>query len=364
MNGKKYKDLYAFHPGYYVNQLIEELEITQEDFALRMGVSAKTISLLVRGETDLSEDMALKLSNMFGMSIEVWLNLQKEYSKKMLEIEREKELDQQKAIASLIDYSFFTNLGILQPTSNILEKIQNLCSYFKVSNLTTLKEPDLLANFRTGIKTVEEKNIINANAWLQTAVNIGREIDCVDYNENKLKMYIPEIRSMTLQAPEEFYPRLVEIFRDCGICFVLLPPLKNCGINGAVKWINKQKVILAINNRMRYADVFWFSLFHEIKHVLQKKITKTIISGEFQTDIDIALEEEANIFARNILIPAEKFNTYIQTSTITTSSIIAFSKSIGIHPGIVVGRLINEKRIQPSYYHDLRIQYQIKPVKN
>ena len=139
MNSKKYKDLYAFHPGYYVNQLIEELEITQEEFALRMGVSAKTISLLVRGETDLSEDMALKLSNMFGMSIDVWLNLQKEYSKKVLEIEKEQVLDQQKEIASLIDYSFFTKLGILPPTSNILEKIQNLCSYFKVSNLTTLK---------------------------------------------------------------------------------------------------------------------------------------------------------------------------------------------------------------------------------
>ena len=362
MNSKHYKDLYAFHPGYYVNQLIDELEITQEEFALRMGVSAKTISLLVRGETDLSEDMALKLSNMFGMSIDVWLNLQQEYSKKVLEIEKEQVLDQQKEIVSLIDYSFFTKLGILPQTSNILEKIQNLCSYFKVSNLTTLKEPDLLANFRTGIKTVEEKNIINANAWLQTAVNIGRDMDCGDFNEQKLKSYIPEIRSMTLQSPREFYPRLVEMFKDCGICFVLLPQLKNCGINGAVKWINKQKVVLAINDRMHYADVFWFSLFHEIKHVLQKKITKTIISGIYQTDIDATLEDEANLFSRNTLIPADKFNKYIQTSRITTSSIISFARSIDIHPGRVVGRLINEKMIHPSYYHDLRTKYQIRPI--
>lgn len=133
MNSKHYKDLYAFHPGYYVNQLIDELEITQEEFALRMGVSAKTISLLVRGETDLSEDMALKLSNMFGMSIDVWLNLQQEYSKKVLEIEKEQVLDQQKEIASLIDYSFFTKLGILPQTSNIDEgfvKIIKIYNYW------------------------------------------------------------------------------------------------------------------------------------------------------------------------------------------------------------------------------------------
>ena len=227
--------------------------------------------------------------------------------------------------------------------------------------MATLKEPDLLANFRTGIKTVEEKNIINANAWLQTAVNIGRDMTCGDFNEQKLKEYIPEFRSMTLQSPTDFYPRMVEMFKDCGICFVLLPQLKNCGINGAVKWINKQKVILAINDRMHYADVFWFSLFHEIKHVLQKKITKTIVSGTCVSDIDAALEEEANSFSRNILIPADKLNKYIQTNRITGPSIIAFAKSIDIHPGIVVGRLINEKKIQPSYYHDLRTKYQIRP---
>ena len=359
MNSTQYKHLFAFHPGYYVNQLIEDMEITQEAFALRMGTSAKTISLLVRGETDLSEDMALRLSNMFGMSVEVWLNLQKEYCKKVLEIENEKDLDQQREIAALIDYSFFTKLNLLPQTTNILERIQNLCSFFRVSNLKALREPDLLANFRAGVKTFEEKNIINANAWLQTAVNIGRTLECGEFNEQKLKAYIPEIRSMTLQQPDTFYPRLVEIFKECGVCFVVLPQLKNCGINGAVKWINKQKVILAINDRMHYADTFWFSLFHEIKHVLQKKITKTIVSGKYESDIDTVLEEDANTFSRNTLIPPTEFATFISFNRITTASIVSFARSINIHPGIVVGRLINEKIIQPSYYHDLREKYQI-----
>lgn len=359
MNRVQYKDLYAFHPGYYVSQLIEDMEITQEEFALRTGVSAKTISLLVRGEADMSEDMALRLSNMFGMSIDVWLNLQKEYSKKVLEIEREKDLDQQREIAALIDYSFFTKLNLLPETSNILERIQNLCACLRVSNLSVLKEPDLLANFRAGVKTFEEKNIVNANAWLQTAVNIGRTLECGEFNEKKLKAYIPEIRSMTLQQPDVFYPRLVEIFKDCGVCFVVLPQLKNCGINGAVKWINKQKVILAINDRMHYADTFWFSLFHEIKHVLQKKITKTIISGKYESDVDATLEDDANTFSRNTLIPEEDYNRYITSTRITTASIIYFARSVNIHPGIVVGRLINDEIIKPSYYHDLREKYQV-----
>lgn len=360
MNNKEYKNLYAFHPGYYVNELIEDMEITQEEFAIRMGVSAKTISLLVRGEIVLSEDMALKLSNMFGMSVDVWLNLQKEYSKNLLEIERAKELDEQKEIVKVIDYSFFTKLSFLPPTSSIVEKIKNLCSHLKVSNLHALKEPDLLANFRTGVKEINEKNVINANVWLQTAINIGKDIECGEFDEKLLKSYIQEIREMTVKSPDVFYPRLVDIFKECGVCFVLLPPLKNCGINGAVKWINKEKVILAINNRILYADVFWFSLFHEIKHVLQKKIKKTIVSGSYQSNIDCELEDEADMFARNILIPQDAFDNYIKSNKISNKSIVDFATSIGIHPGIVVGRLINEKLIEPSYFQKLREKYVIE----
>ena len=359
-NTKIYKDLYAFHPGYYVNQLIEDMEITQEEFAQRMGVSAKTISLLVRGAIALSEDMALKLSNMFGMSIDVWLNMQKEYTSKVLEIEREMNLDAQKEIIKNIDYSYFVKLKFVSDTKDISERIQNLCSCFRVFDLGVLKKPDLLANFRVGVKELQEKNIINANAWLQTAVNIGKSMDCVDFDEKKLLSYIPEIRSMTLQKPDVFYPRLVEIFKQCGVSFVLLPKLKNCGINGAVKWINDKKVILAINNRMNYADVFWFTLFHEIKHVLQKKITKTIVSGDCESDFDERLENEADFFARTTLIPIKEFNDYIQNNyMITERSIREFARSINIHPGIVVGRLMRDKIIKPSYYQGLREKYTI-----
>lgn len=357
MNSKNYKDLYAFHPGYYVNQLIDELEMTQEEFARRMGVSPKTISLLVRGEINLSEEMALKLSNMFGINVDVWLNLQKEFCKKVLEIEQKEEFEKQEKIASCIDYSYFSKAGILPPTKNIEEKIGNLCMFFKISDLSKLKEKDLLANFRVGVKTFEEKNIINANAWLQTAVNIGREMDCGCFDEKKLKKHLPEIRALTLQPLEDFLPKLINIFKDCGICFVVLPNLKNCGINGAVKWVNKQKVILAINNRMLYADIFWFSLFHEIKHVMQKKITQTIISGTCQTEFDSHLENEANLFARNTLISPDSFNRYINSHKISKTSIIDFAESIQIHPCIVVGRLINEKIIKPEYFHELRIEY-------
>ena len=46
-NIKAYKDIVAFHPGYYILDLIEDMEISQAEFAVRIGTTAKTISKLV-----------------------------------------------------------------------------------------------------------------------------------------------------------------------------------------------------------------------------------------------------------------------------------------------------------------------------
>ena len=79
-NYKEYNDSIAFHPGYYLKEIVEESGLTQEDFAKRLGTTPKNLSILIRGEQDLSIEMATKLSRMLGTSIAFWLNLQKTYN--------------------------------------------------------------------------------------------------------------------------------------------------------------------------------------------------------------------------------------------------------------------------------------------
>lgn len=167
---------------------------------------------------------------------------------------------------------------------------------------------------------------------------------------------------MTLQQPDEFYPKLQEIFTSCGIAFIVLPYLKNSDVNGAVKWINKEKVILAMNNRRKFADTFWFSLFHEIGHVFQQKVAMLIVSRDIQ-DMDEAnktLEKEADEFAQNTLIPSAEYKKFVSKYDYSTSAIRRFSSSIGIHPGIVVGRLQREELIRIDRLNDFKEKYEIE----
>ena len=88
MSKKEYKDLIAFHPGYYIKEIIDEINVTQEEFAKILGATVKHLSDIIRGEVQISKDIAVSLSKLLGTSAEVWLNLQNAFNDKVLEIER------------------------------------------------------------------------------------------------------------------------------------------------------------------------------------------------------------------------------------------------------------------------------------
>lgn len=70
-NVNEYKDIVAFHPGYYIADIIEDMGISQAEFATRIGTIAKTLGQLINGQTNISNDLAKKLSVMMGTSAEV-----------------------------------------------------------------------------------------------------------------------------------------------------------------------------------------------------------------------------------------------------------------------------------------------------
>ncbi len=138
----EYKDLLAFHPGYYIAETIEDMGMTQGEFATRMGTTPKTLSKLVNGQANITNDLTQKLSTMLGTSPDVWLNLQTAYDNKLIEIQQAKDLDAQKEIIDQIDYNFFKMVAGLPIVHSWKEKLLQLCKFLKVSDLRILAQPD------------------------------------------------------------------------------------------------------------------------------------------------------------------------------------------------------------------------------
>ena len=358
----KYKDIIAFHPGYYIEEIIEDSGMTQAEFAARLGTTAKTLSCLINGQANISNDIAKKLSVMLGSGEEGWLNLQKNYDQKLIEIQKEKDFDEQTNLADMIDYSYFETIIETTPAGSAADRVANLCSYFMVSDLRIMLKPDFLINYKVDVTPENEKIVLNSRAWLQTAINQSNGIETRPYDSNKLKSSLPVIRSMTIMPSDVFLPKLRQVFSECGIAFVLLPNLKNSGVNGAVRWINEDRVVLAMNNSNLDADSFWFSLFHEIRHVLQKK-TKTVFINYAEKDVvetNDQLEDDADRFATNFLIPPSELKKFSPSKNTSDEEIITFAKSIGIHPGIVAGRLQSEGIIAANRCNKLKEKYHLE----
>ena len=367
MNKIEYQELIAFHPGYYVKDYIDEQGITQEELAKRLQTTPKYISDLVNGRINLTDEMVLKLSIVFGTSTKLWLNLNQKYIEKKLEIEKRIRIDQECELVKKIDYKFWVELGLVKATRITAEKVQELQRYFKVSSLSVLGQRDFLVQYRTSVSEVTDVNVINANAWVQTAINLGTQIEVEPFDKKKLLEAIPEIRSMTVQNPKDFYPRLRALLASCGVALVLLPNLKNCGVNGAVKWLGKDKVVLALNDRRKYADTFWFALFHELGHVLQQRIKVLLVSeikkaGLETDDLIQRLEAEADSFSQNTLIPKAEYDEFVMMCSrgFTAEAIRCFAARINVLPGIVVGRLQHDGYLtNQTTLNSLKIKYVI-----
>lgn len=68
------------HPGEILKyHHIEPLGLTVTETAKGLGVSRNQLSALLNGRAGVSPEMAVKLSEAFGTSPELWINLQSQY---------------------------------------------------------------------------------------------------------------------------------------------------------------------------------------------------------------------------------------------------------------------------------------------
>ena len=318
------------HPGKYIKEDLEDLNMSIKEFSLRAGISERTLSDLLAGKGNMTFNIAKKLEDYFNISAETWMALQTAYDNYLCEeennIERENDYNAiKKYKAYLIDNNLINGN---ESNEEMVDSVRrNIC----VNQLCALYNCDF------GVVYKEQKNQkgdpFAKNFWIAYALTEARKIETPPFNKNELFMSIKEIRRLTTLSPKDFIPRLKEIFTRCGISFVYIPYLKQSNIYGATKWLSSDKVMLAISNRNERADVFWFTLFHEMAHVIFEHKRYYLFQG---ADIK---DERADVLAQDFLIDNIRYQEFVKRNVFSEASISIFAKEEGILPMIVIGRL-------------------------
>ncbi len=349
----KYSADVAIPPGETLLELLESNNMTQAELAERIGFSKKHINEIIKGKSAITAETAVKLENIFSPPASFWTNLEANY-REILAREKKKQDDEEKKIAKKIPYSEMADYDWVPETTEVKEKVTNLRNFFRVSNLSLILETSAYsAAFRTA--NSNQASSLALAAWLEKGISLANKIDTNPFSQNKVKKCISKFRYMTKKEPNSFYTRLESLLSDCGVALVLVPYLEKTYAHGAVKWLAKDKVMMQLSLRYKYSDIFWFSFFHELGHILLHGKRDEYI--EYDDDKEDFKEKEADKFAANTLIPEKKYSRFIEDGKYDKKSIIEFAKELEVSPSIVVGRLYHDNILDFFVHSDLRKQY-------
>ncbi|MEK3955358.1 HigA family addiction module antitoxin [Psychrobacillus sp. FSL K6-1464] len=351
---------YIIAPGETINELLEHYNMTQKELASRIELSLKTVNEIVKGKASISYETATKLENVFSIEASFWNNLEKNYQEQLAEVERKKKLEMQ--IGELKKFpikELQKRKWIPQDKETPENKVDTLLKYFGVSSFEAMYSLITDTKILEGAYRITPELSINEYAlicWIRKGEIEASEIITLPFDKRSAMSKLSEIRKLTTETdPKVFIPKLQEICSSFGVAIVFVPELKGSRVSGLTRWLTpKPKAIIQLSVRYKTNDSLWFTLFHELGHVLLHEKKPFVEFSKYRED---KTEHEADAFAANILIPPKDYKAFL-SRPISRKSILDFSNEIGIHPGIIVGRLQNEKKIPWSYMNDLKVRYQ------
>ena len=212
----------------------------------------------------------------------------------------------------------------------------------------------MAVSFRSAAKELSEANVIKANIMVQIATNIALKTDAPKFNKELFEQKVNYALTLT-EKHSTFYPIIKEAFLKAGVILVILPNISGSKINGATKKIGNN-IMLMVNDRRLNSDTFWFTLFHEIGHIM---------NGNFGISFDSESgeqEEIADKYAEDMLIPYEQYKVFLAENRFDVQSIKIFAKKIERDPGIVLGRLLNDRKVDYNDWtlNGLRHKYRVQ----
>ncbi len=350
MNTLQAKQHLLYCPGDIIQEMIDEIGMSQVELAERMGRSEAKLNELIKGKAPITTDTAIKLSRVIGMSVEYWLNKEARYQAELAEIKRLQQQEEDLLWFERFNRPELVKLQVIPKTRNKSEQIEHLLRFFRIGSSKEWFDiyPEKSVSFKIALKYTNDAEPISV--WLRLGEQKAESLQLEPYSKTALRKIVKDLQRLSYEHPDNWMEQLQSLCAACGLAVVYTPMLKNAPISGAAYWIKNGKTpIIQLTSRHKNNYAFWFHFYHELAHVLlhgKKDISLKSIdadTGETTTldniKDDPIKEGEANNWASKQLIPLSKQNYLDSFHPISRGSIIALSTQWQIHPGILVGYL-------------------------
>lgn len=349
------------HPGETISDILDERGITQNELAIRTGLTPAFINNVISGKKNISANFAMKLEYALGIPKTFWLNLQADYDAEMLEYEEMRTItEEEKQVHTKISdvIKCLRNEAFIPTRQSIDKSIIALRNLFGVSSLCNLKDLVSSGTFRMASTSTIDPYVLGA--WLSICLLKGAqeepEITNV-FDISAITSLINELKSIMQECKGDPQEALTVVMAKHGIDFSILKNFRGAPVHGYISRKREGIYQMVLTIRGAYADIFWFSLFHELGHIVngdvKAKKNKFIDVG---TEKDEA-ERKADKFARDALLEPISYKIFVNQNDFTIEAIQEYANSQNVPPYIVIGRLQKEEHIGYSWYNTYKIKY-------
>lgn len=342
-------------PGDTIKDALACRRLPSDRLGSALGLSVACTDRLLMGELEIDSRLAEGLAGFLGGTTNFWLRREGLYRDRLDRVPERQATADFAAFKASLPLKDMRAFGWLREFADQSED-ETIKGFFEDAPGAWIQSGPALAEqvrFRTSF--AHKSNPAAVAAWLRQGVRAARRTSCALWDPQRLRAALPAIRALIrIKKPERFFPKLVEIGQSCGVAIVFVRTPTGCRASGATHFESADKAILQLSFRYRSDDHFWFTVFHEIGHLLLHPTSPLFVEGQ---DYEITEEEtEANRFSAHVLVPAE-FEPELKTLPRDFRAYARLARRIGVSPGVLVGQMQNRGLLKHEQMNFLKERY-------
>lgn len=349
-------------PGEILDEELETRGWSQGDLAVVLGRPVQAVNEIINGKKAIAPETAIALSQALGTSAEYWLNLESSYrldllhqrdGKNSADVERRARLFTKVPLKELVRLSW-----IDADLENLDQAEAAVCRFLEIDSMEDESRVSFAAR-RTGTHAPHSEAQV---AWVCQVRHLARTLKAGKYSRDELADAALSLSK--LSASEKTFRGLPIVLADLGIRFVVAPHLAGTKIDGAALWLDEASPVVAVSFRYDRMDWFWFTLMHEIAHIVagdglkKPMIDQALVGKDADATGLAAVESKADRAASAWLVPSDKMSSFVRRTKpyYSRGSILQFASTLGVHPAIVVGQLQKRGEIPCTHHRNLLVK--------
>jgi len=350
-DGQDFQPDWFSKPGDSLRALMLRRGLAAQDVAKRLDGGMSTLRGLLDGTGSIDTRQAAALAEHLGGTISFWLKRQANY-----EVALERAVDRAAATEGddwlLLPVPGDKPRGRLS-TEKRRSEVRRRLAFF---NVGTMKAWDArYGRICSGTLFRKSEAFTSDDAailmWLRSGELGADLVSTRTWSAGNLQDRLGEIRKLSkLKSPELFLPKLKALCGEAGVAMVAKRAPHGCPASGASRMVAPDKAMILLSFRGLSDDKFWFTVFHEIGHLLLHG-SRTFVDADMD-GVDEA-EREANQFASRCIVPDQRAEEFEQLGT-AKDPVLRFSVKVGVSPGLTVGQMQHRDMIRPDQLNYLK----------